>query len=232
MGIWKGDVLVSDLEELENDGRIGNLLEKTQCKRGDISQKDNFFSNHRWTNQNPWRRSGTENIHLDTAPTQFKQKVTLIFLENQKGLFPPPLDSFPDAGESINDFWSMSGNFIYRHHVESSVKLWSSREESFPIPLKYIDVSRTNCTNLDVKQEKTHRRLLECRWVERLVRSLDRFHIQFTLLEEKPPDGFLWFGRRLTRKQLTSTPPDHLWPELWKKMGKNVKLKGEAKVVE
>ena len=28
------------------------------------------------------------------------------------------------------------------------------REESFPIPLKYIDVTRTTHTNLDVKQEK------------------------------------------------------------------------------
>ena len=34
----RGDVLVADLEELEDDGRIGNLLEKTQCERGDISQ--------------------------------------------------------------------------------------------------------------------------------------------------------------------------------------------------
>ena len=65
---------------------------------------------------------------------------------------PPPHDSFPDAGEAINDFWSMSGNFIYRHHVEPRVKLYSPREESFPIPLKYIDVSRTTHTNLDVKK--------------------------------------------------------------------------------
>ena len=48
----------------------------------------------------------------------------------------------------------MSGNFIYRHHVEPRVKLYSPREESFPIPLKYIDVSRTTHTNLAVKQEK------------------------------------------------------------------------------
>ena len=48
----------------------------------------------------------------------------------------------------------MSGNFIYRHHVEFRVKLYSPREESFLIPLKYIDVSRTTRTNLDVKQEK------------------------------------------------------------------------------
>ena len=52
-----------------------------------------------------------------------------------------------------NDFWSMSGNFIYRHHVEPRVKLYSPRE-SFPIPLTYIDVTRTTHTNLDVKQEK------------------------------------------------------------------------------
>ena len=48
--------------------------------------------------------------------------------------------------------------------------------------------------------------------------------IQFTLLEEKPPDGKMWSGRRLTRKQLTSKP-DHLWPELWKSMEKHAKLK-------
>ena len=36
------------------------------------------------------------------------------FLGESEGSLPPPHDSFPDAGESINDFWSMSGNFIYR----------------------------------------------------------------------------------------------------------------------
>ena len=48
----------------------------------------------------------------------------------------------------------MSGSFIYRHHVEPRVKLYSPREESFSFPLKYTDVSRTMHTNLDVKQEK------------------------------------------------------------------------------
>ena len=51
-----------------------NLLEKTQCERGDISQRRRiYFSNRRWTNQNPWRRSGTENIHLDTAATNSRR---------------------------------------------------------------------------------------------------------------------------------------------------------------
>ena len=45
------------------------------------------------------------------------------FLGESEGSLPQPQDSFPDAGEAIHDFWSMSGNFIYRHHVEPRVKL-------------------------------------------------------------------------------------------------------------
>ena len=54
----------------------------------------------------------------------------------------------------INDFWPTSGNFMKRRHVSPRIKLNSPREESFTVPLKYIDVSRTNHTNLDVKHEK------------------------------------------------------------------------------
>ena len=51
---------------------------------------------------------------------------------------------------------------------------------------------------------------------------------QFTLLEEKPPEGYMWSGERLTRKRLTSRP-DHSWPEIWKTMGRNAKLKEKQK---
>ena len=61
------------------------------------------------------------------------------FLGESEGSLPQPHDSLPDAGEAINDFWSMSRNFVYGHHVEPRVKLYSPREESFPIPLRYID---------------------------------------------------------------------------------------------
>ena len=75
------------------------------------------------------------------------------FLGESEGSLPQPHDSLSDACEAIHDFWFMSGNFIYLHHVEPRVKLYSPREESFPVPLKHIDVSRTTHTNLDVKQE-------------------------------------------------------------------------------
>ena len=51
---------------------------------------------------------------------------------------------------------------------------------------------------------------------------------RFILLEEKPPDGLLWSGWRLTRKQQTARP-GHLWPEIWKTMGKHAKLKEKQK---
>ena len=108
-------------------------------------------------------------------PTQGESNID--FLGESEGSLPPPQDSLPDAGEAINDFWTMSGNFIYRHHVEPRVKLYSPREESFPIPLKYIDVSS---------------------WV------------------------------RLTKRQATSRP-DHSWPELWRGMSKNAKLREKQK---
>ena len=119
------------------------------------------------------------------------------FLGESDGSLPQPQDSLPDAGEAMNDFWSdfwsMSGNFIYRHHVEPRVKLFSPREESFPIPLKYIDVTKTTHTNLDVKQEKR----IDDYWNIDGSRDLSdpwTGSTQFTPLEEKPLDGYLWSG--------------------------------------
>ena len=51
---------------------------------------------------------------------------------------------------------------------------------------------------------------------------------KFTLLSDKPPEGYLWSRRRLTKRQATSRP-DHLWPELWRGMSKNAKLREKHK---
>ena len=121
------------------------------------------------------------------------------FLGESEGSLPQPQDSLPVAGEAMNDFWSMSGSFIYRHHVEPKDKLYSPREESFPIPLKYIDVSRTTHTNLDVKQEKR----IDDYWNIDGSRDLSGYwtgFTQFFLLEEKPPDGYMWSGREINEE--------------------------------
>ena len=72
--------------------------------------------------------------------------------------------------------------------MESRVKLYLPREGSVPIPLKCIDVARTTHTNLDVKQEKR----IDDYWNIDGSRDLSdpwTGFTQFTLLEEKPPDG-------------------------------------------
>ena len=40
---------------------------------------------------------------------------------------------------------------------------------------------------------------------------------KFILLNERPPNGFSWSGKRLTRKQKTSRPDD-AQPDIWKHM--------------
>ena len=150
------------------------------------------------------------------------------FLGNSEGSPAPlPQDSLPDASEARNDFWSISGNFKNRHHVEPRVKLYSPIEGSLPTPLKYNDVSRTTQTNLDVMQES---RIDDCWNIDGstdLSASWTGF-TQFTLLEEKPSDGYMWSGERLTRRQATSRP-DYLWPELWRGLARNAKLREKLK---
>ena len=80
-----------------------------------------YFSNRRWTNQNTRRDQELRTSTL-VRPRPIQEDGHVDFLGESEGSLPPPHDSFPDAGEAMNDFWSMSGNFIYRHHVEPRVK--------------------------------------------------------------------------------------------------------------
>ena len=165
-GIWKGDIMVADVEE--SDGRICTQRQK-------VNAMEAMFSQRKWKNPAADGRinlSGRDQeLRTSTLvrhrPIQGENNID--FLGESEGSRPPPHDSLPDAGEAINDFWSMSGNFTYRHHVEPRVKLYSPREESFPIPLKYIDISRTTHTNLDVKQERRIDDYWKYRWISRLV---------------------------------------------------------------
>ena len=96
-----------------------------------------------------------------------------------------------------------------RHHVEPRVKLYVPREKSFPIPMKYIDVTRNTHTSLDVLLEKN----IDDFWNVDGKRELSDAWTgctRFILLNEIPIDGYSWSGGRLTRKQTTSRP-DIVW---------------------
>ena len=74
--IWKGDMMVADIEELETMDASDIYSERLNAKGGDISQTKwkLYFSSRRWTNQTSWRRSGTENTHLDTGTPNSRRK--------------------------------------------------------------------------------------------------------------------------------------------------------------
>ena len=94
-----------------------------------------------------------------------------------------PTETKDDAA-ARRDFWSIQGDFIYRHHVEPRVQLYVPKEESFPIPLQYIDVSRSTHTNLDVMQEKRNNDYWNVDEDRTLCDSCTGFTI-FTFLNEK-----------------------------------------------
>ena len=150
----EGLQLVADLEELETMDASEIYSKRLNAKEVIFPKQGEFiFPIADGRIKTP---GGDQELRTSTLvrhrPIQGESNID--FLGESEGSLPQPHDSFPDAGEAINDFLSMSGNFIYRHHVEPRVKLYSPREESFPIPLKYIDVTRTTRTNLDVKKGK------------------------------------------------------------------------------
>ena len=158
---WKGDVLVADLEELETMD-ASEIYSKRLNANEVIFPKENGTFIFPIADGRIKTPGGEQELRTSTLvrprPIQGEDQRDSLG-ESEGSPPPPPQDLLPDAGEAINDFWSVSGNFIYRHHVEPRVKLYTPREEPFSIPLKYIDVSRTTQTNLDVMQE---RRIDDC----------------------------------------------------------------------
>ena len=109
------------------------------------------------------------------------------------------------------DFWSIQGDFINRHHNELRVQLNVPKEETFTIPLKYIDVTRSTHTNLDVLQENR----IDNNWNVDATRCSSESWTGFTkltLLKEKPPQGYMWSRERLTTIQ-APTRPENVLPE-------------------
>ena len=90
-----------------------------------------------------------------------------------------------------NDFWSMEGDFIHRHHVP--------QEETFPNPQKHFDVTSTTHTNLDVLQE----RCISDEWdddVDQSVSDSWTGFTKFTVLNANHLKGHMCSGQRPTKK--------------------------------
>ena len=157
-GIWKGDKMVADIEELEEmdaselDARRLNAKELLTPQRSGnfifpvadgtvkISGRERRLRTSTLTRDRPER--GEEQEILQRSSDEWK---TPSHLEE---------DSTRDDEEAKIDFWTITGEFIYRHHVVPRVKLYMPKEEKFPMPTKYIDVPRMTNTSSDVMMEK------------------------------------------------------------------------------
>ena len=113
-------------------------------------------------------------------------------------------DEITDDGEARSDFWSIERNYIFRHHVEPRIHLHVPKEESFPIPLKYIDVTRTTHTTLDVLQESR----IDDYWnidVNRNISESWTGFTMFTILNERPPNRATLFVARYLVQNVESS---------------------------
>ena len=86
-GIWKGDVLIADLEELETMDASEIYSKRLNAKEVILPKQGEFIFPIKMNESKP-----LEEIRNSEHPPwygidQFKEKVILIFSENQKGLF-------------------------------------------------------------------------------------------------------------------------------------------------
>ena len=214
-GIWKGRHHGRRHWRIEADGRIWTPRPKAQCK-GSVNANEREQISHPQSQME--QSQFLEEIKIWEHPpksgtTQTEEMIKILRGESEGSSSTPRQDWSWYDGEAKSDFWSVSGDIIYRHHVEPRVKLYVPTGGSLPIPLGYVDVTRTTDTTLDVMSEK---HVEDC-WNMEIVNC----HIRGLVSQDSPN----WAkshqmdlhgpGWRLTRKQTTSRP-DKLWPEMWK----------------
>ena len=156
--IWKGDIMVADIEELEEMDASELHARRLNAKEVSTPMKgDNFIFPVSDGTGKIFGRGQRLRISTLTPDCPERGEEREILQGKSDELHSPSHlqeDSTRDYEEAKNDFWTITGEFIYRHHVVPRVKLYVPQEESFPIPLKYTDVTRTTHTSLDVLMEK------------------------------------------------------------------------------
>ena len=152
-GIWKWDILIADIEELEKKDASDVYSRRINAKEVLMRQKGDEFifpfadgtaillvRDYEFREPTPRREQTVRSEDLSGEVQGEPEE-------------PQPTESRADA-ETRRDFWSIQGDFIHRRHNELRVPLFVPKEEAFPIPLKYISVTRSTHTDLDVMQEK------------------------------------------------------------------------------
>ena len=109
--IWKGDVLIADLAELETMDASEIYSKRLNAKEVIFPKQGEFICPI--ADGRIKTPGGDQELRTSTLirPRPIRGEGNIDFLGESEGSLPQPQDSFPDAGEGINDFWSMSGSF-------------------------------------------------------------------------------------------------------------------------
>ena len=159
--------------------------------------------------------------------TQIQGESQKDFQGESKGSLPPPQDSLLDAGEAINDFWSISENFNIPPSRWTQSQTLLAERRIIPYSTQIHWRLQNYAYEFGCQARATHRWLLEYRWIKRwFLWFVDRFHLVYSKWETSR--RIYVVRERLTKRQLTSSP-DHLWPELWRGMSKNAMLREKYK---
>ena len=185
------------------DGRIWTPRQKLNAKESvNASKKWKLhFPGHRWNMQNLWERTASENIDKP-RPTGTMRRTIISAKKFRRMVY-----STPSWRRLKPWWWGSEKCFLDDHrriHLSSSRYTKSQTvhaiKEIFPIPTKYIDVTRTTRTTLDVLMEKR----IEDYWnvdEERELADAWTGFTRFILLIERPPDGHTWSQWRQENKQ-------------------------------
>ena len=223
-GHWSGDYLVTDLEELneaeaardvhvkrikESDVPLGNWtcpLADGAARQPDAKKRRSRPTNQIWESENAGGEPSTKDDTSGRAG-------------GDSG------ETEPENGNNAedNDFWTVSGHALVRHHRTPRSRMFEPTETSdCPVPLKYVDVTRFTKTDLEVQSEiSTYdtwlpgeaQRELSAPWTGKT---------KFDLIRQIPPPGHTYVDGRLTKSQET-TRPGNVWPEVWKSMSTKAK---------
>ena len=134
-GIWEGNILIADIEDLENCGCIGHLSPKIECKRSlDNSEKGEFvFPVTDGTAKLSGRDYEFQGTHFKTgADREERERESLGGDSQGEAEESQPTEARDDA-EARRDFlvWFKLTSFIV-HHIEPRVQLYVSKEKHFP----------------------------------------------------------------------------------------------------
>ena len=214
-GIWKGDFLVADIEELETMDASEIYSKRLNAKEMIFPKENGKKSSCRWTSQTFWRRSGTENTHFDTGTPNSGRK--------SKGFSWRIRRVSTSTTSRLTSGCRWSTKWFFGPCQETSyTAITLNQESNFARREKNQSLFHWNT----LTSPELHTQFwMSCKSAASMTTgiSMDQ-QICLILGQVSLQTDICGPGWRLTKWQLTSRP-DHLWPELWIKMGRNGKLR-------